>query len=128
MEKNLEHIQLIKDRLKTIQNFEKIMVSHAEENENIGRELVEIGIKKHKDLYYQNILGGYYVNENYFYYIELLGSKFIITRHIDLFERKTYLKPDELRVLKKSELHEISHIVIIGVCYLVDFHKMRLGL
>ena len=130
MERNKKHISLIKNRLLTYSSRPySLRVGHAENNEKIGNKIIEVANTRQYNLDYEHIIGAYYINENYFYYLETYGDDFILTRHIDDFERKTFLKKDEISVLKKvDDLNELPDIIIIGICYLVDFHKIRLGL
>jgi hypothetical protein len=127
MESNNDHIDLVKNELKKYNNTMDLTLGQtAGMSEKASKKfLLAYNKHKEKDQEYNSMIGAYYVNCNYFYYIEKINEEYILTRHIDRFERKTVLLKDESKHL---EYDDFSHMMIIGVCYLVDFYKNRLGL
>ena len=81
-----------------------------------------------ENLNFGSIIGAFYDSKDYFYYIEKMEEDYVLTRHIDNYERKTILQKDELKYFYGYKDNDITHTSVIVVATYVDFIKSRMGL
>lgn len=137
MESNKVHMELVKRQLQQIHRIRDarghglmLDMGHAEKSLEKGDRYIKYYKRyRESDPDYNSMIGAYYENCNYFFYIEKIGNKYWLTRHLDGFERKTILRKNEVDLLLIHGDLELSHFNIIGVIWYMDMYKGgRLGL
>jgi hypothetical protein len=133
MKMNQIHIDLVRnvltdmgsDRLLSHKNF---TIADTGNDDRDGEVFLDKYMAyRETDPNFDSIIGAYFIASSFFYYIEKINTWYVLTRRVNFFERKTILKEDEYASLVNNE-DTVSHMTIIGICYLVDYHKFRLGL
>ncbi|MFP4187674.1 MAG: hypothetical protein ACLFSU_05840 [Acholeplasmataceae bacterium] len=125
MDLNPLHIELVTYELMRLdREGERTDVAFMEETD---RDYLYRRYALHREEHpnYDTIIGAYYINSEWFYYIERFDGDLFLARRTELGENRVRLSKEEIADYHLED-DELLHFAICAICYEIDFKQLRL--